>query len=231
MSSGNSKTSLTCGAVTNRNALVTPSCIRLVNSANFGLAIPVPSPRLTASGALILPARAGHGGQVVANFVFTEGLPAFGLAVISVYLTRHPRWVLGAGVFAAVVSFTQCVLGIMLARATAHLLYEAVNRLDGVKMFAIAAVALAAGHSSTRCGSCVPPSTASCRWRPPAASASPNRSTTRMRTSSTRWTPRSDRSGLGPDKSRSGVRAERFPGPPGGVPRLILPECPRRESA
>jgi hypothetical protein len=87
----------------------------------------------------------------VANFVFTEGLPAFGLAVISVYLarhTRHPRWVLGAGVFAAVVSFTQCVLGIMLARATAHLLYEAVNRLEGVKIFAIAAVALAAGTAT-----------------------------------------------------------------------------------
>lgn len=91
----------------------------------------------------------------MANFVFTEGLPTFGLAVISVYLarhTRHPRWVLGAGVFAAAVSFTQCVLGIMLARATApataHLLYEAVNRLDGVKMFAIAAVALAAGTAT-----------------------------------------------------------------------------------
>lgn len=121
----------------------------------IGFAIPAPSPGLTASGASILPALAGHGGQVVANFVFTEGLPAFGLAVISVYLarhTRHPRWVLGAGVFAAVISFTQCVLGITLARATApataHLLYEAVNRLDGVKMFAIAAVALAAGTAT-----------------------------------------------------------------------------------
>jgi hypothetical protein len=32
--------------------------------------------------------------------------------------------------------------------ATAHLLYEAMNRLDGVKMFAIAAVALAAGTAT-----------------------------------------------------------------------------------
>jgi hypothetical protein len=115
----------------------------------IGLAIPAPSPRLTASGTTILAALAGHGGQVAANFVFTEGVPAIGLAVMSVYFARHAGWVLGAGVFAAVISLTQCVLGIALARATApataHLLYEAVNRLDGVKMFAIAAVALAAG--------------------------------------------------------------------------------------
>jgi hypothetical protein len=88
----------------------------------------------------------------VANVVFTEGLPALGLAVMSAYLARHARWVLGAGILAAVLSLTQCVLGIALARATApataHLLYEAVNRLDGVKMFAIAAVALAAGATA-----------------------------------------------------------------------------------
>ena len=121
----------------------------------IGLAIPAPSPRLTASGATIQAALAGHGGQVMANFVFTEGLPALGLAVISVYLaryTRHPRWVLGAGGFAAAVSFTQCVLGIALARATApataHLLYEAVNRLDGVKMLALAVLALAAAAAT-----------------------------------------------------------------------------------
>ena len=118
----------------------------------IGLAIPAPSPRMTASGATILAALAGHGGQVAASFVFTEGLPAFGLVVMSVYLARHARWVLGAGVLAAVLSLTQCILGIALARATApataHLLYEAVNRLDGVKMFAIAAVALAAGATA-----------------------------------------------------------------------------------
>ena len=122
----------------------------------IGLAIPAPSPRLGASGGAILAALAGHGGQAVSNYVLTEGLPAIGLAVISAYLaphTRHPRWVLGTGIFAAVVSLTQCVLGIALTRATApgaaHLLWEAVNRLDGVKMLAIAVVALAAGAAAT----------------------------------------------------------------------------------
>lgn len=122
----------------------------------IGLAIPAPSPRLAASGSTVLAAFAGHGGQAVSNLVLTEGLPAVGLAVIAAYLaphTRHPRWVLGTGIFAAVVSLTQCVLGIALTRATtpatAHLLWEAVNRLDGVKMLAIAVVALAAGAAAT----------------------------------------------------------------------------------
>jgi hypothetical protein len=117
----------------------------------IGLAIPAPSPRLTASGATVLAELEGHGGQVVASYTLIWGLPAFGLAVISVYLARyarHPRWVLGAGLFAALLSLTQFAAGIALARAsapaTAHLLNEAVNRLDGVKMLAIAAFALLA---------------------------------------------------------------------------------------
>ena len=118
----------------------------------IGLAIPAPSPRMAASGTTILTALAGHGGDVAANYVFTEGLPAFGLAAMAVYLSRRVRWVLVPGIFAAVVSFTQCALGIALARAaspaTAHLLYESVNRLDGVKMLALAVVALAAAASS-----------------------------------------------------------------------------------
>ena len=113
----------------------------------IGLAIPAPSPRLTASGTTIVTALTGHGGAVAASFVFTEGLPALGLAVMTAYLARRVRWVLVPGMVAAVISVTQCVLGIALARtaapATAHALYEAVNRLDGVKMLALAAVALA----------------------------------------------------------------------------------------
>jgi len=126
-----------------------------------GLAIPAPSPRLTASGATIVAALAGHGGEVVANFVLTEGLPAFGLAVVSAFLARALRG-LGAtglartarvaGLVAAALSLTQCVLGVALARAsapgTARELSELVSRLDGVKMFALAALAAAAAIAS-----------------------------------------------------------------------------------
>ena len=118
----------------------------------IGLAIPAPSPRLTASGDAILSALAGHGGNFAANFAFTEGFPAIGLAVMAVYLSRRVRWALAPGILAACISITQCALGIALAHtaspATAHVLFESVNRLDGVKMLAIAAVALAAAASA-----------------------------------------------------------------------------------
>ena len=52
---------------------------------------------------------------------------------------------------AAGISFVQCLLGVVLAGSTApgtaHGLFEAVNRLDGVKMFTLAVVA-AAGAAS-----------------------------------------------------------------------------------
>ena len=121
-----------------------------------GLAIPAPSPRLTASGASVVEALAGHSGEVAANFVLTEGLPALGLAVVSAFLartlrgqgaTRLARTALVAGLVAAAISLTQCVLGVALARAsvpgTARELNELVNQLDGVKMFALAALAAA----------------------------------------------------------------------------------------
>ena len=41
-----------------------------------GLSIPAPSPPLSASGAEIAAALAGHGSAVAAQFTLTEGLPA-----------------------------------------------------------------------------------------------------------------------------------------------------------
>ena len=125
-----------------------------------GLAILAPSPKLTASGAGIAAAFAGHQAAVAAQFALTEGLPAAGLAVVSVALARAARrsgaavaarFACIAGVAAAVISLAQFVLGMVLAGTsapgTAHVLYEAVNRLDGLKMFALAALALAGAAS------------------------------------------------------------------------------------
>ena len=125
-----------------------------------GLALPAPSPKLTASGASITAALAGHQAAVVAQFALTEGLPAVGLAVISIALARaarrsgaaaHARIALIAGLAAALISLAQFVLGVVLAGTanpgTAHLLYESVNRLDGVKMLALAVLALAGATS------------------------------------------------------------------------------------
>ena len=56
-----------------------------------GLAIPAPSPKLTASGAEIIAALAGHGTAVAAQFALTEALPAAALAIVSVALARAAR--------------------------------------------------------------------------------------------------------------------------------------------
>jgi hypothetical protein len=125
-----------------------------------GLAVAAPSPKLTASGASITAALAGHQAAVVWQFALTEGLPAVGLAVISIALAGaarrsgaagHARVLLAAGLTAALISLVQFVLGTLLAAAAspaaAHLLYESVNRLDGVKMLALAVLGLAGATS------------------------------------------------------------------------------------
>ena len=125
-----------------------------------GLAVAAPSPKLTASGAQIAAALAGHQTAVAVQFTLTEGLPAAGLAITAIALARAARrsgaaaaaWgALIAGWAAALISLLQFVLGLILAGTatpgTAHLLYEAVNRLDGVKMLALAILALAGAAS------------------------------------------------------------------------------------
>ena len=125
-----------------------------------GLSVPAPSPKLTASGAEIIAALAGHGTAVAAQYALTEGLPAAGLAIISIALARAARRsgaavaarvAYIAGVAAALISLTQFAFGAVLAGTaspgTAHLLYDAVNRLDGVKMLALAVLGVAAAAS------------------------------------------------------------------------------------
>ncbi|GAA0372675.1 hypothetical protein NE235_30855 [Actinoallomurus spadix] len=125
-----------------------------------GLSLGAPSPKLTASGSEIVTAFAGHEGVVAAQFALTEGLPAAGLAIVSVALARAARRdgsagtarTLGiAGAIAATISLIQFVLGVALSRTTApgtaHLLFQAGDRLDGVKMLALAVVGAAAAAS------------------------------------------------------------------------------------
>jgi hypothetical protein len=121
-----------------------------------GLAIAAPSPKLTASGAQIVTALAGHQAAVTSQFALTEGLPAAGLAIIAIALARAARrsgaaQAALAGVVAALISMLQFALGAVLtgtaSPGTAHLLYDAVNRLDGVKMLTLAILGLAAAVS------------------------------------------------------------------------------------
>jgi hypothetical protein len=62
------------------------------------------------------------------------------------------RLMLVAGGSAAVISFLQFVIGMTLAAtthpATAHLLYDGIDRLDGVKMLALAVLGLAGARAA-----------------------------------------------------------------------------------
>jgi hypothetical protein len=132
-------------------ASVAPAVVGVAYTVSWiaGLSVPVPSPKLTASGSQIVAALAGHASALIANFVLTEGLPAVGLFIVSAAIARHVRngkIAMIAGAIAAAISFVQCFLGVGLAHAsapgTAHTLFELVNRLDGAKMLALAAFAV-----------------------------------------------------------------------------------------
>ena len=118
-------------------------------------------PAAPGSGAEVVTALAGHGPAVAAQFVLTEGLPAVGIAVIAVALARFgrrrgglvaARFALASGLVAAAISAVQAVLGLVLATTTApgaaYLLYASVDRLDGVKMLALAGLGAAAAATT-----------------------------------------------------------------------------------
>jgi hypothetical protein len=131
-----------------------------------GLALPVPSLDVTAPATQIMSRYGPHLTAVQAQFALTEGLPALGLAVVAWALALvvrrsgsvagarggRARVIAAAGTVAAVISVTQYALGVMLAgwaipdhaAGEASSLWQAVNRLDGVKMFALAVLAGAA---------------------------------------------------------------------------------------
>jgi hypothetical protein len=122
-----------------------------------GLVLPVPNLAVNAPAAEVIARYGPHLGMVQAQFALTEGVPAIGLAVIAVLLARvaggaRGRVIAGSGLLAAVISVAQYALGVMLAgwalpeRASGRTawLFEALNRLDGVKMLALAVLAVGA---------------------------------------------------------------------------------------
>lgn len=128
-----------------------------------GLSLGAPSPKLNASGAEIVRQISGSRGAVAAQFALTEGVPALGLALIALALARSARregatvaarCASTAGAVAAAISLAQFVLGETLARTTAPasaaFLYQAVNRADGLKMFALAVLAGAGAAAGIR---------------------------------------------------------------------------------
>jgi hypothetical protein len=111
-----------------------------------------------ASRSQVVAAYTGHRGVAMLQSLLVHGVAAVALAVVVLALGRAARGrdagplapaTVVAGVGAAVVSLLQCTLGLLLAGSAvpdgdsgrAGHLFAAINRLDGVKMLALAAMA------------------------------------------------------------------------------------------
>ena len=123
-----------------------------------------PSPSIAAPGTQLVASFAGHGGSMLAMFVLAEGVAAIALIVVLVFVARATRQpgtrqaarraamtAAGFGIASAVVSLVELGLGIWLygtllpqrRTATFATVYHALNRVDGGKMFLLAAMAVA----------------------------------------------------------------------------------------
>jgi hypothetical protein len=123
-----------------------------------GLAVWPSNLDVAASGSRVVGAYSGHRGAAMAQSLLIHGVAALALAVVVLALgqaARHrdggplARAAVVSGIGAAIVSLLQCALGLLLAgwvvpdgdSGRAGYLFAAINRLDGVKMLALAAMA------------------------------------------------------------------------------------------
>jgi hypothetical protein len=123
-----------------------------------------PNPSIAAPGTQLVASFAGHGGSMLAMFVLAEGVAAIALIFVVVFVARAARQpgtrqaarraavtAAGFGIASAVVSLVELGLGIWLfgtllpqrRTATFGTAFHALNRLDGGKMFLLAAMAVA----------------------------------------------------------------------------------------
>jgi len=126
----------------------------------ISLSVGAPNPSVAARGSQVVAAFAGHGGPAMAMFVLAEGVAAAALGVVVISAARAARnsrarlaglTGAGFGIAAAVVSWIELALGAWLVygpvasrrTATAETAYQVLTRLDGAKMFLLAAMAVA----------------------------------------------------------------------------------------
>lgn len=145
-----------------RGLLTAPAAagIAFVVAWVMGLAVWPSNLDVDASGANVVSAYTDHQGVAVTQYLLVEGLAAIALAVVVIALgraaARHGAGRLGsvvvvAGIGAVTVSLVECALGLLLAGAAvpdgetgrAGTLFQLINRMDGAKMLALAAMALA----------------------------------------------------------------------------------------
>ena len=125
----------------------------------ISLSVGAPNPSVAARGSQVVAAFAGNAGPAMAMFVLAEGIAAAALAVVVIAAARAARpgarraGLAGAGfgIAAAVVSWAELAVGAWLVygpvagrrAADAETAYQVLMRLDGAKMFLLAAMAVA----------------------------------------------------------------------------------------
>jgi hypothetical protein len=129
----------------------------------ISLSVGAPNPSVAAPASKVVAAFAGHSGPTLAMFSLAEGVAAIALVAVMTLVTRagrrcgHVRAEVAALAFAiavAALSWVELALGTWLISglvpdrrtATAGTVYHAIMRIDGAKMFLLAAMALAISH-------------------------------------------------------------------------------------
>ena len=133
----------------------------------ISLSVGAPNPSVAASGSQVVAAFAGRSGPALAMFALAEGVAAIALVAVMTAAARAARRCGQAraglaaaafGIAVAAVSWAELALGTWLIRglvpgrrtATAGAIYHAITRMDGAKMFLLAAMALAISQLARR---------------------------------------------------------------------------------
>jgi hypothetical protein len=126
----------------------------------LGLAVWPSNLDVAATNVKVLATYSAHQAAAMTQYLLVEGLAAIALAVVVTALGRAARRrqadrlglaAVVAGLSASALSLAQCALGLLLAGSVAPdgetdragRLFDLINRMDGVKMFALAAMAVA----------------------------------------------------------------------------------------
>jgi hypothetical protein len=145
-----------------RNLIAAPAVAGIAYTAAWvlGLAVWPSNLDVAASNVKVVATYSAHQGAAMTQYLLIEGVAAIALAVVVIALRRaarrHGADRLGrvtvvAGFTAVALSLAQCALGLLLAGSVAPdgdadgagRLFDLINRMDGVKMFALAAMAVA----------------------------------------------------------------------------------------
>jgi hypothetical protein len=133
----------------------------------LGLAVWPSNLDVAATNATVLATYRAHQGVAMTQYLLVEGVAAIALAVVVTALGRAARRrgadglgvaTVVAGLTAAALSLVECALGLLLAGSAAPgreieragRLFDLINRMDGVKMLALAAMAVAGAGLARR---------------------------------------------------------------------------------